>query len=132
MGNEAQIPPPIGFPLLPVPDEAGRLGWPPLEQSVAESIRVILSTRPGEQLMRPGFGAGLDRFVNEPDSVETRRRLQDAVTESLALWEPRINVVRIDVDDVPGRTDLLRVEIMYQLRRTGQTRRLGLSLRTGV
>ena len=126
------IPPPIGFPLLPVPDDHGRLVWSGLEQSVQQAIRVILSTRPGEQLMRPRFGAGLDRFVNEPNSVETQRRIRDAVTESLAAWEPRITVERIDIDSVPGRPGQLRVEIAYALVRTGEARRLGLTLRTGV
>lgn len=41
----------LGWPLFPLPDEHGRLDWPDLEASVRQSIRVILSTRPGEQLM---------------------------------------------------------------------------------
>ena len=69
------IPRPIGFPLLPVPDADGRLRWPSLEESVVQSIRVVLATRPGERLMRPTFGVGLDRFVNEPDTVTTRARI---------------------------------------------------------
>ena len=50
--------PPLGWPLLPLPDEHGQLSWPALEQSVAQQIRVILQTRPGAQLMRPAWGAG--------------------------------------------------------------------------
>ena len=52
--------PPIGWPLLPVPGANGELGYPEsLADSVRQQLQVILSTRPGEQLMRPGFGAGL-------------------------------------------------------------------------
>jgi phage baseplate assembly protein W len=127
-----RIPPPIGFPLLPSPDESGQLRWPRLERSVEDALRVVLSTRPGEQLMRPGFGAGLDRFLNEPDSVETRRRVHDAVVESLRAWEPRIAIERVEVADVPSRPGHLRVEITYALLRNGESRRLGLTLRTGV
>jgi hypothetical protein len=43
----------IGWPLLPLPDEHGRLDWPDLAKSVRDAIRIILSTRPSEQLMRP-------------------------------------------------------------------------------
>jgi phage baseplate assembly protein W len=127
-----RIPAPIGFPLLPVPDESGRLAWPSLEESVRQAIRVVLATQPGEQLMRPDFGAGLERFLHEPDSVETRRRLHDVVSENLAAWEPRIRVERIEVSDVPGRRAHLRVDVTYALRRTGETRRMGLTLQTGV
>jgi phage baseplate assembly protein W len=126
------IPRPIGFPLLAVPDAAGELSWPSLEQSVQQNIRVILSTRPGEQLMRPRYGAGLDSFTGEPDSVETRRRIRETVTEHLLAWEPRIQLERVEVGDVPGRPGQLRVEITYALRRTGEARRFGLTLRTGA
>ena len=57
---------PIGWPLLPVPDANGQLHYPSLAQSVRELIQVLLSTRPGEQLMRPGFGAGLENLLTEP------------------------------------------------------------------
>ncbi len=62
--NEPLPRPLIGWPLFAVPDADGRLDWPGLEASVRHAIRVILSTRPGEQLMRPEFGAGLDRLLH--------------------------------------------------------------------
>jgi Bacteriophage baseplate protein W len=122
-------PEPIGWPLLPLPDEQGRLMFPTLEQSVREAIRVILSTRPGEQLMRPGFGGGLAEFLQEPNTLSTRRAIHDAVIQSLTRWELRIDVDRVDVLEIPDRADELRVEIAYRLRRTGAARQLGVVLR---
>jgi hypothetical protein len=125
--------PPITWPLLPTPDAHGRLHWPAsLDLSVEESIRVILSTRPGEQLMRPDFGAGLDRFLHEPDSIVVRRRIHDAVRESLVRWEPRITVDDVEVDGDPDDPGLIRVRIAYRLRRTGEARSIGLALQTGI
>ena len=82
--------PPIGWPLLPLPDEDGRLGYPDLAESVRQTIRAILSTRPGEQLMRPDFGAGLELLLHEPNSIATRRRIRELVQSSLERWERRI------------------------------------------
>lgn len=126
------VPLPIGWPLLPVPDALGQMRWPTLEESVAQTIRVILSTRPGEQLMRPEFGGGLDRFVNEPNTLTTRRRIRDVVQQSLERWEPRIVVDRVEVSEVPDRPAQVRVEIAYRLRRTGEARVQGLTLDTGA
>ena len=117
-------PPPIGWPLLPLPDEGGELRYPTLEESVRQQIRVILTTRPGEQLMRPEYGAGLDDYVHEPNTLATRRRIRDAVAGSLARWEPRI-----DVDDVIVSFDardqtVLYIEIRYAIRRTNDRRNL--------
>lgn len=109
----------IGWPLLAVPDADGRLDWPTLEASVRQSIRVILSTRPGEQLMRPEFGAGIDRLLHEPNKLATRRQLRDWVNAALERWERRILLDRVNVLEVPDRPTELRVEIAYRLARTG-------------
>jgi len=108
----------IGWPLLPLPDERGRLPYPTLETSVRESIRVILSTRPGEQLMRPDFGAGLDRLLHEPNTLATRRAIRDLVQASLARWERRILLDRVEVWEVAGEPSHVSVEIAYRLART--------------
>jgi phage baseplate assembly protein W len=116
----------IGWPLLPVPDASGRITYPTLEESVRESIRVILLTRPGEQLMRPEFGGGLEQFLHEPNSLTTRRRMQDLVTDALSRWEKRIVVDRVEVWEVPDSLAQVRVEIGYRIRRTGATGEMGL------
>ena len=121
--------PAMGWPLLPFPDENGELAYPAvLAESVRQQLQVILSTRPGEQLMRPGFGAGLTGFLGEPDTITTRRRVFDRVNEAIVQWEPRVEVDRVDVNDLPGRPGWLRIEIGYRLRRTGQIMALGVNL----
>lgn len=123
--------PPVGFPLLAVPDAAGELRFPTLEESVRQAIEVVLRTRPGEQLMRPEFGAGLEDFAGEPNTTSTRRRMTDTIVDALARWEDRIEVERVDVLDVLDAPTTVRVEIVYRLRRTGAVQQLGLSMDLG-
>ena len=118
----------IGWPLLPVPDRHGRLPYPTLETSVRESIRVILSTRPGEQLMRPEFGAGLDRLLHEPNTLATRRAIRDLVQASLTRWERRIVLDRVEVWEVSGAPSHVSVEIAYRLARTGAAATMNLTV----
>ncbi|RMH34159.1 MAG: baseplate assembly protein [Nitrospirae bacterium] len=120
----------IGWPLLPLPDEHGQLHFPSLETSIRESIIVILSTTPGEQLMRPEFGSGLRQFLNEPNTITTRRRIRDRVVDALERWEKRIELQRIDVADVPDQPTRVRVDLFYRIRRTGTVHRLGVSIDT--
>ena len=120
--------PPIGWPLLPVPDEHGCITFPSLAESVQQNLRVILSTRVGEQLMRPDYGAGLTEFLGQPNNLTTRRRIYDLINGAIVRWEPRVQLDRVDVADTPGKPGRLRVEIAYRLTRTGEARTLGVNL----
>jgi len=119
----------LGWPLFPLPDEHGRIDWPDLEASVRQSIRVILSTRPGEQLMRPEFGAGLDRLLHAPNNLATRRQIRDWVMDSLGRWERRILLDRVEVFEVPEQPSDLRLEIAYRLARSGTPGALAVTVR---
>lgn len=127
--NEPLPRPLIGWPLFAVPDADGRLDWPDLEAGVRQAIRVILSTRPGEQLMRPEFGAGLDRLLHAPNNLSTRRQIRDWTMSALSRWERRILLDRVDVLEVPGCPSELRVEIAYRLARSGAADAVAVTVR---
>ena len=128
-GMKTNPPPtPVNWPLLGLPDSQGRLAYPSLEQSVHQSIRIILQTLPGERLMRPGYGGGLERYLHEPNTLTTRRRIRDLITESLQRWEPRLLLDRVDVWEVADRPDTVRIEIVYRLRRSNTPQQMGITL----
>lgn len=118
----------IGWPLLPQPDAQGRLAWPDLATDIRHAILVILSTRPGEQLMRPGFGGGLDRLLHEPNTVATRRAMRDLVQRALERWERRILLDGVEVWEVEGEPAQLRVEVNYRVARTGAAQALAVAV----
>ena len=123
--------PPVGFPLFFTPDARGELSFPSLEASVRQSIEVILRTQPGEQLMHAGFGAGLERMIGQANTLATRRRIQALVQRTLSEWEPRLELIRVDVLEVADQPAQVRVEIIYRLRRTGTVQQLGLAMDLG-
>ena len=123
---------PINWPLLPLPDENGRINYPTLESSVRDSLKVILTTRPGEQLMRPQFGAGLQNFLNESNTLTTRRRINDAISDAIQQWEPRVLLDRLDVMEVPDFPSQVHIDLVYRIRRTGLVQRLGMTLDLGA
>jgi len=120
--------PPIGFPLLPTPNGQGQLVWPSLEDSVRAAIEIILRTRPGEQLRRPEFGAGIASFLHAPNTLATHQRLRERIHESLARWEQRVVVDAVDIHADERDPLAVRVELRYRLRRTGASQRVGLTL----
>lgn len=113
-----RFPQPIGWPLLTVPDADGRLHYPDLAASVRQRIEAILRTAPGEQLMRPAFGVGLERLLHEPNTLALRSGVEASIAEHLEAFEPRILLDRIVVTEGEDRVSLL-ITIAYRLRATG-------------
>lgn len=52
-------------------DEQGSVELVSEDESVAESIWIILSTARGERLMHPEFGCGIHELVFEPNNEST-------------------------------------------------------------
>jgi phage baseplate assembly protein W len=103
----------VAFPPRVGPD--GRVAWSSGADNIREAIRVVLVTRPGERLFEPGFGAGLDRYLFEPNTASTRQLIKDRIAKSLAQWEPRIAVRSIEVEPDPADATAALATITYAL-----------------
>lgn len=88
------------------------------EAAVRQSIWMILSTAPGERLMRPDFGCGIHDLVFAPNSAETIGQLMSAVSQALISWEPRIDLENVDVFAEPEQPSCLIIQIHYRVRST--------------
>lgn len=116
----------LGFPPRVGPN--GRLVWSSGEENVRESICIILRTRPGERILLPDFGCGLDQYLFEPNSVATLRLIQEEVKRALARWEPRIKLddVRVAVNLSDPRA--VDITILYTLIATQRREQVNLSV----
>ena len=83
------------------------------ETEIEQSIRLILSTAPGERPMRPEFGCAIHDYVFDPADARTALRLAGAVRDSLRRWEPRVDVLDVAVDHHPTEPDALLLDIRY-------------------
>jgi phage baseplate assembly protein W len=108
----------IGWAFPPAVFADGVIAEVAHEADIAQAIRIILGTNPGERVMRPEFGAGLRAFVFEPMSSTTLARLRDRVRESLVAWEPRIDVEQVSISRSPSELGTLLIAIEYRIRAT--------------
>jgi uncharacterized protein len=122
---------PIGWPLLGGPDGAGQWHWPSLERSVADGLRALLSTRPRELLAHADYGAGLQEFLHQANTLAVRARMQQRIEAAVARYEPRVQLDRVDLRELPDDASALRIELHYRLRRTGQAQQMALALSLG-
>ncbi len=92
------------------------------EEDIAQSIHIILETSPGERVMRPEFGCRAKELLFAPCNVATQNLMSSYVRRALARWEPRIDVLKVDVTPDPDADGTLLVEIYYEIKATHDTR----------
>jgi phage baseplate assembly protein W len=98
-------------------DEHGALKHAGYEDSVQQSVWIILGTAKGERVMRPDFGCGIHELVFDSVTAALSGRVASAVREALLRFEPRIDVR--DVNVTPGGDgEVLLISVDYEVRAT--------------
>ena len=104
------------YPLALAAD--GSLSMVAYEDDIRQAIHIILGTNPGERVMRPDFGAGLNALQFEPISTTTMALAEDRVRTALIDWEPRIDLEEVTVLADTTVAGKLLITIRYLIRAT--------------
>ena len=109
---------------FPVASVAGQTEMAQYEEDVRQAVLIVLLTNPGERVMRPTFGAGLNDFLFEPINPTTMATLAQRVEDSLIDWEPRIDVISVAVNPDANKNAMLLIDIVYRVRATNNVANL--------
>lgn len=122
----------IAFP--PRIGEVGVVAWTEGAVNIRDAIRIILLTERGERVMLPEFGAGLKRYLFEPNTLATRRLIEEEITQAIKRWEPRVKLDTVAVDADRADPDAAIASIRYQLvaNRASEELQLRLQLNAGT
>ena len=92
--------------------------------SVRQSILLLLTTRPGERVMRPEYGCHIGRVVFSPNDDTSAGLAMHYVRQALERWEPRIEILRLDAGRNPDDSARMDIVLEYRLRSTQHSDRL--------
>ncbi|MDQ5824437.1 MAG: GPW/gp25 family protein [Chloroflexota bacterium] len=98
----------------------GGLGMVERNDSVRQAIFLLLSTTPGERVMRPSYGCELRRLVFSPNDDTTAGLAIHYTRRALERWEPRIEIHRLDARRDPEAPGWLILLLEYRVRATQQ------------
>jgi hypothetical protein len=111
-----------------VTDALGRVALAGLDLAVHQSLCLILSTAPGERLMRPDYGCPLRRLAFQPLDNTTAGLAIHYVEEAVRRWEPRAEITLIDAYPSPDVEGVLSIDLHYRVRSTRRERQLRVDL----
>lgn len=87
-------------------------------EDIEESLRILMSTRPGERVMHPGYGCDLKRMVFENIDTGALTEIRDMVERAVLFFEARITLDALDIDTSELAEGVLRLRLSYTVRRT--------------
>ena len=89
------------------------------ENSIKESLYILLSTIPGERLMELDYGCDIQSILFKPLDLNVKTFLSNNIKSAILRWEPRIEVTNIDIngETTEGRLNIL---ISYKIKVNGK------------
>jgi phage baseplate assembly protein W len=98
------------------------------KDSVRQAIFMLLSTIPGERVMRPDYGCDLYKLIFAPNDYTTAGLAIHYVRQAIDRWERRVEILLLDAYNDRQNQEKLNIVMEYRLRATQTIDQLNFSL----
>jgi phage baseplate assembly protein W len=105
-------------------DRTGGVSMAVFEESIRDSIFIILGTAPGERIMRSTFGCDIHDLVFAPNNPNTCGLAAHYCEEAINKWEPRVANVTARARPAPDEPNKIVIDIEYVVIANNNTRNL--------
>jgi phage baseplate assembly protein W len=118
-----------------LPAQTGALDMVEENAAVRQALLILLTTSPGERVMRPDYGCDLRKLLFSPNDDTTAGLAVHYVRQAILRWEPRVEIIKVDAVRVDASTGVvvkssdirasspgeLDIYLEYRVRGTGRT-----------
>lgn len=99
------------------------------DDAIRNSLYNLMTTPIGSRYRQPEYGSRLHQFIHEPVTDDTAFELEALLIQSIARWEPRIQIIRPQsyvraMNDPPG----FNIVMTYNIPKASQISNLGLTV----
>lgn len=88
------------------------------EQDIEASLKILFGTALGERFLVPKYGLDMREVLFEPMSTTLRTFLKDRVRTAILIYEPRINLLALEIESPDPHDGQLRIVLEYEVRAT--------------
>ena len=89
-----------------------------LQEVVAQNLKMLILTSPGERVMVPTFGVGLYNYLFELNTQITRIEINERIVSQVKRYMPFVEIVQIDFGDTESSEidrNMLNLIIKYRI-----------------
>ena len=88
------------------------------EADIQASLQILFGTTPGERFLVPKYGLDMHELMFEPMSTSMRTLLTDRVRTAILIYEPRIKLLNLQIDNPDPGEGTLQILLEYEVRAT--------------
>lgn len=97
---------------------------------VEEALKILFLTQQGERLMHQDFGSGLRDLVFANIDGNLEASIVSEITDRIRRYEPRVDVVNVDVSLSEGSAHMIIITVHYALAYSGRTNVISMAFDT--
>ena len=94
------------------------------ELDIQKSLEILLSTRLGERIMVPTYGCNLDEMLFKPLDLTLKTYMIELIRKAILYHEPRIDVLKIDMNENNGHEGVVLIHVNYLIRSTNSRKNI--------
>jgi len=88
------------------------------EEDIAASLKVLFGTAIGERFLNPKYGLDMRDILFDPIGTTMRTYLIDRVKIAILIYEPRIDLLSLDLDTTAQNEGKISIVMEYKIRAT--------------
>lgn len=88
------------------------------EEDIHASLHILFGTSRGERFLHPKYGLDMRDMLFEPMSTTIRTLLLDRIRMAILIYEPRIDIVSLELDTTAQLEGRVLLELEYEVRAT--------------
>jgi phage baseplate assembly protein W len=88
------------------------------EEDIQSSLKILFGTAIGERFFNPKYGLDMQEMLFEPISTTMKTYLEDRVKIAILIYEPRIELLSLDLDTTAQNFGKISIVMEYKVRAT--------------
>lgn len=98
--------------------ETGEVAMTSDEEDIVSSLKILLGTAAGERFLSPKYGLDMHDMLFDPMNTTMKTYLEDRVKTSILIYEPRINLLSLELDNSAQYEGRIAIIVDYEVRAT--------------
>jgi phage baseplate assembly protein W len=98
--------------------ETGEVVMTADEEDIQSSLKILFGTAIGERFLNPKYGLDMQEMLFDPMSTTMKTYLSERVKIAILIYEPRIEMLSLDLDTTAKNEGRISIVMEYQVRTT--------------